>query len=208
MKTKLASWLCIFLFLTACSQSGSQPTVTKEAQQQIPPTFTSTPEILHTVTPACISQEPAQEDIDRALTFTGQVFEQGDWEQSYTVSEDRVSVSWFSNSLGAVAFMEVLIFPCGYEEPDLNNYFNDENWANVFANYQSYTPITECRSDIGLRLHEFSAISEDVPYVIRYWVMNDTNNRVISFMLSMAGDSFAGIDPIGYSLFPQLSNCS
>lgn len=207
MKTKLASWLCIFLFLTACSQSGSQPTVTKEAQQ-IPPTFTSTPEILPTVTPACISQEPVQDDIDRALTFTGQVFEQGDWEQSYTVSEDRVSVSWFSNSLGAVAFMEVLIFPCGYEEPDLNNYFNDENWANVFANYQSYTSITECRSDIGLRLYEFSAISEDVPYAVRYWVANDTNNRIISFMLLMAGESFAGIDPIGYSLFPKLSNCS
>jgi hypothetical protein len=205
MKTKSYLWFSILLFVTSCSQSGNQPTVTQEPRD-VPPTFTSTPEILPTVTPACISPEPTQDDIDRALGFTGPLFD--DWERSYTVSEDRVSVSWFSNSLGAVAFMEVLIFPCGYEEPDLNNYFNDENWANVFANYQSYTPINECRSDIGLRLYEFSAVSVDVPYMVRYWVMNDTNNRVISFMLLMAGESFAGIDSIGYSLFPQLSNCS
>ncbi|MBI2330928.1 MAG: hypothetical protein HYU84_01905 [Chloroflexi bacterium] len=207
MKIKFAAWFLIFFVLTACSQSGDQPTVTPEPQQNSP-TLTPTPEILSTVTPVCISPEPSQDDIDRALSFTGQVFQQEDWEQSHTVSEDRVSVSWLSNSQGAVAFLEALIFPCGYEEPDLNAYFADENWTNVFANYQSYELQIECRSDVGLRLYKFSAVSEDVPYIARYWVMNDTNNRVITFMILMAGESFAGIDPIGYSLFPQLSNCS
>lgn len=208
MKTKLASWLCIFLFLTACSQSGDQPAVTQEPQQ-IPPTLTSTPEILPTVTAACISQTPTEEDVDRALTFTGQVFEQDDWEQSYTVSEDRVSVSWFSNSLGAVAFMEVLIFPCGYEEPDLNDYFNDDNWANVFANYESYELVTECRSDAaGLRLYQFDVSSDGTPYLVNYWVKNDTNSRVISFMMITPDDAFDLLDEYSYSIFPQLSNCS
>lgn len=212
MKTKFASWLFILLFLTACSPSAPQAEVTPTPQQN-PPTstieVTPTVEVLPTVTPACISQEPSQADIDRTLSFTGQVFEQDDWEQTYTVSEDRVSVSWFSNSLGAVAFMEALIFPCGYEEPDLNNYFNDENWDNVFANYESYELVTECRSDAaGLRLYQFDVDSDGVPYLVNYWVKNDTNNRVISFMMIVADDSFDLLDEYSYSLFPQLSNCS
>ena len=214
MKTKFASWLFILLFLTACSSSAPQveAEVTPKPQQN-PPTatieVTSTVEVLPTVTPACISQEPSEADIDQALSFTGQVFEQDDWEQSYTVSEDRVSVSWFSNSLGAVAFMEALIFPCGYEEPDLNNYFNDENWEIVFANYESYELVTECRSDAaGLRLYQFDVDSDGVPYLVNYWVKNDTNNRVISFMMIVPDDSFDLLDEYSYSLFPQLSNCS
>ena len=212
MKTKFASWFFILLFLTACSQPGSQATEAPEPQQN-PPTSTieatSTVEVLPTVTPACISQEPSQADIDHALSFTGQVFEQGDWEQSYTVSEDRVSVSWFSNSLASVAFLEALVFPCGYEEPDLNNYFNDENWDNVFANYESYELVSECRSDAaGLRLYQFDVDSDGIPYLVNYWVKNDTNTRVISFMMIVPDDSFDLLDEYSYSLFPQLSNCS
>jgi hypothetical protein len=206
MKTKFASWLFILLFLTACSQSNSQPTVTPKPQQNLP---TPTTEVLPTVTPACISPEPTQADIDRALGLTGQLFKTEDWEQSYTVSEDRVSVSWFSNSLASVAFLEALIFPCGYEEPDLNNFFNEENWANVFANYESYELVTECRSDAaGLRLYQFDVESDGVPYIVNYWVKNDTNSRVISFMIIVPDDSFDLLDEYSYSLFPQLSNCS
>jgi hypothetical protein len=206
MKTKFASWLFILLFLTACSQSGSQPTESPNTQEKPP---SATVEVLPTVTPACISEKPVQDDIDYALEFTGKLFETEGWEQSYSVLEDRVSVSWLSNSLGAVAFMEALIFPCGYEEPDLNDYFSDENWDNVFANYQSYELVTECRSDTtGLRLYQFDVDSDGVPYIVNYWVKNDTNTRVISFMLIVPDDSFDLLDEYSYSLFPQLSNCS
>lgn len=207
MKTKIISWLFILLFVMSCSQSGNQSTVTNEPQQ-IPPTFTSTPEILPTVTSSCISQEPTQNDINRALTFTGQIFEQGEWEQSHTVYEDRVLVSWFSSSFASVAFLETLIFPCGYENPDLDHFFSDENWSIIFANYEEYELIAECRSDIGLRLYQFDVVSDGAPYLVHYWVQNDTNTRVLTFMMVVPDGSFELIDSYGYSLFPQLSNCS
>ena len=199
---RIAISIIVLIFLSAC---GSSPTPEPASPAPPPPTEEV---ILPTVTPACISTEPLQEDIDRALGFTGQMFEQHDWEQSYTVSEDRVAVSWFSNSLASVAFLEALVFPCGYEEPDLNDYFTDENWSNVFANYEEYELVAECRSDTGLRLYEFDAVSDGVPYLVNYWVRNDTNTRVITFMMVVPDDSFDLLDSYGYSIFPQLSNCS
>lgn len=201
MKKILIS-IIVIIGLSAC---GSSPTPAPASPTPPPPTEEV---ILPTVTPACISPEPQQEDIDRAIGLTGQLFEQDDWEQSYTVSEDRVSVSWFSNSLASVAFLEALVFPCGYEEPDLNDYFTDENWENVFANYEDYELVTECRSDIGLRLYEFDVVSDGAPYLVNYWVSNDTSTRIITFMMIVPDDSFDLLDEYGYSIFPQLSNCS
>lgn len=206
MNKKYGLWLSILFFVTACSQSGNQPTVTPEQQLTEPPI--PTVGILPTFTPACISPEPSQDDIDRALNFAGQLFEQDDWERSYTVTEDRVTVSWFSSSFASVAFLETLIFPCGYEEPDLNEYFSDESWSIVFGNYESYEYVAECRSDRGLRLYQFNVVSDGALYLVHYWVQNDTNTRVLTFMMVVPDGSFELIDGYGYSLFPQLSNCS
>lgn len=202
---KIPFALMILFALSACGSAA--PTTAPLPPTAVPPPTKVV--ILPTVTPACIDPEPAQEDIDRSLSFTGSLFEQEDWEQSYTVMEDRVSVSWFSNALASVAFLETFIFPCGYEEPDLNDYFNDENWENVFANYEIYELVAECRSDAaGLRLYQFDVESDGAPYLVNYWVQNDTNTSVISFMMIVPDDSFDLLDEYGYSLFPQLSNCS
>lgn len=65
---------------------------------------------------------PMQADIDRALAFSGRLFETGDWERTYTVTNDVVQVSWYSALIPAIVNLELHIFPCGYEEPDLNTF--------------------------------------------------------------------------------------
>jgi hypothetical protein len=161
------------------------------------------------LTPVCISTQPTQADIDRALMFTGVTFSASEWERSYTVSENRVSVSWLNNSLGALAYLEALIFPCGYEEPDVNNYFSDENWKLIFQSYESYTSTSPmCKTDSGLRLYEFKAVSQGFDYDIRYWAKNDTVNRVITFMFVVPVGNESTMDNIASRLFPQLSTCS
>jgi hypothetical protein len=130
------------------------------------------------LTPVCISTQPTQADIDRALMFTGVTFSASEWERSYTVSENRVSVSWLNNSLGALAYLEALIFPCGYEEPDVNNYFSDENWKLIFQSYESYTSTSPmCKTDSGLRLYEFKAVSQGFDY--------DTGRKTIRSIASL-----------------------
>jgi hypothetical protein len=198
----------ILVIISACSSSSAPatdpafaptenlfPTVpTKELIQATPTTF------------VCVAPEPVQADIDRALGFTGKLFENTGWENSYTVSSDKVAVTWLHEN-GYLAYLEALIFPCSYEEIDLNNYFSDENWDIILSGYESYTLEIECRNDSGIRLYEFTATSNDVDYEIRYWVVNDTPTRVITLMLVIPFGFEDVMDKYAYSLFPTLEFC-
>jgi len=165
---------------------------------------------LATLTPVCISSQPTQADIDRALIFTGAAFSAAEWQRSEpAVSENRVSLYWQNNSQNALAYLEANIFKCGYEEPDINKYFDDENWKAIFQSYDSYTSTAPmCRTDSGLRLYEFKAASGGNDYKVRYWVQNDTDNRVISLMFATPADNEAMMNDFASRLFPRLSTCS
>lgn len=156
---------------------------------------------------ACIDPAPVQADIDRALAFPGTLFDAGDWERTYTVAPDKVMVSWYSASIPAVVNLEALIFPCGYEEPDLDYYFSVDSWAIIFGNYQGYQYVNECRNDSGLRLYNFFATDQGAVYQTRYWTMNDTPTRVITFMVVLPEASTAQMDEYAYAVFPQLQSC-
>jgi len=202
MKTKFLPWLFALLFISSCGMPGPfLPTPTLIPQIQ-PTAF-----ILPTVTPICISSQPAQIDIDRALAFTGGLFDTPDWKRSYTVSENRVSVTWLNDPLGAVVYLEALIFPCGYEEPDLDNYFSDQNWKTIFANYESYQALAECKRNEGLRLYRFDAANAGADYHINYWVQNDTAQRVIVIMMTFPANAQTPLDDFSFRLFPKLTTC-
>jgi hypothetical protein len=162
---------------------------------------------LPTVTPVCISPEPTQRDIDRALSFTNTTFDAPGWERSYTVAESRVSVTWLNNAQGAIVYLEAIIFPCSYEEPDLNNYYSDENWKTIFQNYEGYELLDECKTNAGTRLYEFKTQNQGFEYEIKYWVQNDTDTRVISTMIVFPLESKLLLDEYSSMLFPGYSTC-
>lgn len=199
MKKILFIWIMIFL-LTAC---GAPTTAVPVEIQPLPATEA---QIVEAATPVCIDFEPTQADIERALGFTGKLFDTPDWEKSYTVASDKVSVTWYSQTLTAIVFLEALIFPCGYEEIDLDNFFSDENWDIVLGNYQSYEATDECYSDDGQRLYQFVA-TDQIDYDVHYWVVSDTDTRVISLMTVFPIESDILIDQYAYSLFPQMTSC-
>jgi len=203
----------IFIFLTIAFivSSCGKPSVATPTSTPLP--FTSTPQTqptdrpLPTLTPVCISPEPTQEDIDRALAYTNDMFSAPDWEQTYSVSENKVAVTWQNIAQGAVVYLEALIFPCSYEEPDLNKYYSDENWKAIFANYESYESIAECKSDTGFRLYQFKTQNQGFEYRINYWVENDTDTRVISTMIVFPVGSESLVSDYSLRLFPDLPNC-
>jgi hypothetical protein len=122
--------------------------------------------------------------------------------------ESRVAVTWQDIGHSALVYLEALIFPCGYEEPDINAYFSDENWQTVFANYESYQPVTECRTDKGLRLYQFKTKNLGFEYAINYWVQSDTDTRIIVTMVVFPVEELALSGDYAVQLFPDLPNCS
>lgn len=199
------------LLLAACgSPAPALPTVDLPAL--LPPTPTPVPALKEEATPdfaapVCVNPAPTQADIDRALAFPGGIFDGGDWERTYTVASDKVVVMWYSESIPAIVTLESLTFPCGYEDLDLDSYFNDEGWSIIFENYQGYEYVNECRNDEGLRLYRFTAMDQGFAYNVRYWALSDTPTRVISFMVVMPAEAESRMDETAYALFPQLQSC-
>lgn len=193
--------LVIVFLISAC---GIAPAT--EAHVSTPPPV-ATDVVPGVATPVCISSNPTDADIDRALTYTEDLFNGGDWERTYTVADGRVAVTWFSNSMAAVGYLEALIFPCTYEELDLDAFFNVDNWQIIFANYESYQLVAECKTDDGLRLYQFGAVEQGYEYDIKYWAENDTDTRVIGMMIVFPAESDAVMDEFSASLFPDLTSC-
>lgn len=207
MKKFLFSFVILFL-LAACGTPAPadaptllQPSPAPENSESVAETEPDAAE------PVCIAPEPTQADIDRALNFTGSLFNTPDWERSYTVSEDSVAVNWYSENLFSIVFLEALVFPCGYEDLDLDGFFNVDNWQIILGNYQSFQLEAECRNDSGLRLYEFTAVDQGYEYAIRYWAISDTDTRVVTFMVVLPVESPDLMEEYAYALFPQLTSC-
>jgi hypothetical protein len=207
MNKQIFIFLATALIISSCGMAATAMPIS-------PPSATSTSKIqptdtfLPTVTPACTSPKPTQADIDRALTYAGDVFKTPSWEASYIVSENNVAVTWQDISHSALGYLEARIKPCGYEEPDLNRDFNDEYWKAIFVNYASYQPITECRTDTGLSLYQFKSQNQGFEYAINYWVQSDTDTRVIVTMIVFPVEEQALLSDYSAKLFPELPNCS
>ncbi len=209
MKKYFFLLLSTMLTLSACAPaSGVTPTPVPPTSPPAPPATPSpVKETFVTVTPVCISSQPVQADIDRVLSYSEGVFTDPKWEQSQFVSDSRVSVTWLNNPQGAVIYLEALIFPCTYEEPDLNQYYSDENWETIFQNYESYEMIDQCKTNTGLRLYEFEAQNLGFEYGVRFWVQNDTNTRVISTMIVFPSELQEQFDDYSSRFFPTYPTC-
>jgi hypothetical protein len=199
MKNIRLIWIAVLLISACNTAEATAPESTSAPLEERP---------LATVTPVCISSVPTEGDIERALSFVEDVFAADAWERSHVVSDGRVSVAWQNSPQNAVVYLEALIFPCRYEEPDLDRYFNDQTWDAIFSNYESYELIDECETGDGLRLYQFEAAGQEFDYDVQYWVMNDTDTRVMALMLIFPFGSELLLDDYSSRLFPELANCS
>ena len=185
------------VLLSSCKQPSTSSTIIQQTDEHPP-----------TVTPSCgVSPKPAKKDVDRALAHTGEIFSAPEWEQSYAVAETTVAVTWQNVVHGALAYLEMRIKPCGYEESDLDKDFSNENWKAIFANYESYKSITECRTNKGLRLYQFNTKNQGVEYAINFWAQSDTDTRVIVTMIVFPVEEKTLLADYSKRLFPNLPDC-
>jgi hypothetical protein len=171
------------------------------------PPGTPTPPPQPTLVPGeCGSPEPTDADVTYALSLGKGLFDEGDWERSYSVSHQRVSVTWTSVQNNAVVFADYLIFECGFEDDILTSYFNDELFQVILSNYDSYRLADTC-SEQGVKLWEFDANDQGRDYSFWFWAQPQPPTRVLSIVLVFPADQPALLAQYAGKFFPQLPAC-
>lgn len=207
---------------TPTATATYKPTITPTNTVTTTPTITGTPTKTRTPWPSdffkdplstpedCESSiDPAQQDIDYVLAYTSDIFESAGWQKSYTVKEFRTTVTWLHDQEGALAFLEYLIFSCGYTVEDFEEYFSDQNLETViFSGYQNLQRLATCTSEENdLTLFEFSADVQDTQYLLRYWIKLDSKTRILTMLVTFPREFEAQLASYADAIFPELSSC-
>ena len=163
-----------------------------------------------TIAPDCHSEPgPSEGELRFILDFPGALFDSGDWARKFTVEPSRITATWTSEALGAVAYMDYLVYACGYSQQDLDSYFSEENFQDVFfSDYEEVVRTAMCSTDSDdIRLHEFTATFSDVPYDIRFWIMKYGEARIINATLAVPAGRDHDMARLSRGLFRALPDC-
>lgn len=154
----------------------------------------------------CGPIEPSDKDVQYALSFGKDLFSNAQWIKSYTVEPYKISISRHNDTKSSVAYLEYLIYNCGYGQKDLGDYFNDQGFDIVFGSYDSHSLAHFCEIK-SLALYEYDLVSDGQNYSARYWVEQNSDTRVLVMMLVYPVDDLATLDQYSQQLFPQLAAC-
>jgi hypothetical protein len=167
---------------------------------------TSTPDQSAGPSDDCGPYEPSEADVKKMLSFGGDAFQSTDWVKSYTVEPYKITLTRRNDPAQAIAYSEYLIFTCGYGQDDMNSYFNDEGFNIIFADYESHTLGNFCEQT-GLSLYEYDLVDEGTPFKARYWVKQDTDTRILVYMLVFPEATPGVLDEYSKKVFPSLDTC-
>ncbi len=163
-----------------------------------------------TMSPDCeMDFNPTEADLDYVLSFPGRTFATGDWERSFSVNPSRATATWLSDELAAVAYIDYLIYGCGYTSDDLAEYYSEESFRSIiFAGYSALEPVAKCNVPEGdLTLHQFTGRSDDTDYSIDFWTLLRGDTRILDMTLALPADSSDQLDAYAATLFPRLPSC-
>jgi hypothetical protein len=151
---------------------------------------------------------PTDSDIDYALEFTADTFENTPWLRSHQEKDDRVTVTWQNKPDLSIVHMEYLNYPCGYNDEVVDAYFSQANFENViFQNYEMLISLDTCSIEPTLRLNEFSARFGEIDYSIHYWIVLDQPTRVLDIFIAYPADQESTLNSYANQLFPSLASC-
>lgn len=154
----------------------------------------------------CGFVEPTGADVEKTLSFKKEVFKPEEWLKSYTVEPYKISISRQNDAESAVAYIEYLIYNCGYGQTELANYFNNEGFNTVFEGYEAHNMSAFCE-DNSLALYKFDLVDKGSEYTANYWVKQDDDTHILVVMLVFPRASSAKLDEYSRNIFPELTSC-
>ena len=154
----------------------------------------------------CGPIEPTEADVQKMLSFGREAFTSTDWQKTYTVAPYKITLTRTDAVEQALAYSEYLIYTCGYGQPEMDKYFNDEGFNVIFADYESHTLSNFCEIK-NLALYEYDLVDNSQPFKARYWVKQDNDTRILVYMLVFPQTSSATLDEYSQKIFPDLAVC-
>jgi hypothetical protein len=154
----------------------------------------------------CGPYEPTEADVKKMLNFGAGAFASKDWVKNYSVDPYKITLARRNEVVQAVAYSEYLIFTCGYGQQELADYFNDEGFNIIFAGYESHV-LTQFCEQKSLALYEYDLVDEGIAFHARYWVKQDTDTRLLVFMLVFPQSNLMALDEYSKQAFPGLVTC-
>ncbi|GAB4488159.1 MAG: hypothetical protein OHK0031_12090 [Anaerolineales bacterium] len=146
-------------------------------------------------------------DLWRVQRFGAGVFDQRQWQYSYSVQPYKIQAVWDAPDLSSIATLDYLLFNCGNSEVEASKYYSDENFKNIIlADYQNVQKTAECRAG-ATRLYQFSAQFQGADYLLWQWVKPEDDRRVLGFFVAIPLEN--RLLALGYAekLFPELTTC-
>lgn len=156
--------------------------------------------------------EPTQSTIDNfteALDLHSDVFTEEDWSLEISYREDNyvIQVNRFPMDTTGVTTVNYLIYDCGYDTDDLEDYYDDDGFDRIMEVYSDVERTEEC-SDGGLTLYHYALEYENDAYLSRFWVVEYSDTRVYDVQLTFLADEEDRLDELAEDLFPELPGCS
>lgn len=154
----------------------------------------------------CGQIEPSRQDIEEILSFGAEAFPFEEWARKYTVEPYKMTLFRQKEAESAIAYIEYLVYTCGYGQEELDEYFSDAGFAIAFGGYESHTMAAFCEQG-NLALYKFDLMNEGVEYTSHYWVEQTDDTHVLAVMLVFPKAGSAQLDEYCRKLFPKLTSC-
>lgn len=154
----------------------------------------------------CDSLQPTSGDVQYILDFGSKLFTEAVWTRSYTVREQEAIVSWTHRSVAALSDVSMQLFCNDNGTADLELYYNGDTLQEKFANYDSTSIVSSCKSG-DVNLYELDAVEEGSSYTIRQWLQPLNKTRLLSVVIVFPKEEPVLLEKYSKGLFPKLPAC-
>lgn len=155
----------------------------------------------------CKQRGPSWVDDFNVQTYSKGVFKRDIWKETFTNSPDRATMTWTSDSLNAVAYLDNTVYECGFGSTYLEDNFNDSNFKTVIYNtYQNVERVSECSKD-DLHLYIYTGQYKGTDYEMYFWTQANGKTRWLSFSMAFPTSNQAQLKDYAEKMHPELSSC-
>jgi hypothetical protein len=149
-----------------------------------------------------------QREIYYVLDYADDIFEPELWRMASAAEEvGDTYVTWRLREQDDTLFFFVYFhFDSGATEAAIADYFDDEGFEALLVNYAPYEKTGEC--SLGdLQLYEFLSSRETIKRVMRYWVLRESDTRVMGVNAIAQTTQIALLNDYSARVFPDLPSC-